>query len=203
MIKSFTKENLNKVSSKLDYDTTLELFEKYEINTVNRIAGFLAQVMHESADFNYKEENLRYSEKSLKIVFGKYYRDDKLAKEHAYKPQLIGSRVYANRMGNGDEESGDGYKYRGRGYIQLTGKDNYTAFANDNNMTIDEAIDYLTTNKGAMESALWYWKNRNINQYCDKDSINGMSKAVNGGLNGYQDRTHRYNQLKAFFGGSI
>lgn len=203
MIKTFTKENLAKISNKIDYDTMVKLFEKYEINTVNRIAGFLAQVMHESADFTYKEENLRYSDRSLKIVFGKYYKDDTLAKKHAYKPQLIGSRVYANRMGNGDEASGDGYRYRGRGYIQLTGKDNYTAFANDTGMSIDEAIEYITTDTGAMESALWYWKNRNINKYCDEDSINGMSKAVNGGMNGYEDRKHRYNRIKAIFGRKI
>lgn len=200
MVKTFTKENLARISKKLDYDTILKLFEKYEINTVNRIAGFLAQVLHESADLLYKEENLRYSDKGLRITFGKYYKDEELAKKHSYKPQLIGSRVYANRMGNGDEASGDGYRYRGRGYIQLTGKDNYTAFARDMGMSMDEAIEYLTTNEGAMESALWYWKSRNINKYCDEDSINGMSKAVNGGMNGYEDRKHRYNHYKAVLG---
>lgn len=203
MIKTFTKDNLRRVSEKLDYNTILELFEKYEINTINRIAGFLAQVMHESADLKYKEENLSYSDKGLKITFGKYYKDDELAKKHAYKPQLIGSRVYANRMGNGSEESRDGYRYRGRGYIQLTGKDNYTAFARDNNMSIDETIEYLTTDKGAMESALWYWDSRDINKYCDNDDISAMSKAVNGGMNGYEDRKHRYNQYKAIFGGKF
>lgn len=203
MVKTFTKENLAKISSKLDYDTMVKLFEKYEINTVNRIAGFLAQVMHESADFKYKEENLSYSSRMLKVVFGKYYKDDELVKQHAYKPQLIGSRVYANRMGNGDEESGDGYKYRGRGYIQLTGKDNYTAFANDIGKSIDETIEYLTTDEGAIESALWYWKKNNINKYCDEDSLSMMTKIINGGQNGYADRKHRYNQYKAILGEKI
>lgn len=203
MIKTFTKENLAKISDKLDYDTMVNLFEKYEINTVNRIAGFLAQVMHESADFKYKEENLRYSAQMLRVVFGKYYKDENLAKQHAYKPQLIGNRVYANRMGNGDEESGDGYRYHGRGYIQLTGKDNYTAFAQDMGMSIDDAIEYLTTDKGAMESALWYWRKNNINKYCDNNNLSMMTKTINGGQNGYADRKHRYNQYKAILGENI
>lgn len=197
MIKTFNKERLAMISKKLDYETILELFEEYEINTENRIAAFFAQVMHESVDFKYKEENLNYSEKGLKAVFGKYYKEEGLAKKHAYKPVTIASYVYANRMGNGDASSQDGYRFRGRGYIQLTGRDNYTSFANDKGMDLEQAIDYLITPKGAMESALWFWKRNHINELCDKEDFKAVCCAVNGGLNGYDDRKKKYDKFKA------
>lgn len=182
---------------------TIELAEalnsvlpKYNINTVNRIAGFLAQCGHESAGFTVLRENLNYSATGLRSVFKRYFPGHSIAEQYARKPEAIGSRVYANRMGNGNEESKDGFKFRGRGAIQLTGKDNYTAFAKSINKSLDETIYYLSTTKGAIESACWFWSTNNINRHCDNDDIVTMTRAINGGVNGLNDRTSYYAKAK-------
>ena len=170
-----------------------KVFEKYEINTKERVAGFLAQCGHESLDFTVLKENLNYGAKGLRGTFGKYFPDDATAAKYERKPEMIANRVYASRMGNGNEASGDGYKYRGRGAIQLTGCSNYTAFAKDVGKTIDETIAYLETLEGAIESACWFWKKNGLNEIADKKDITLMTKRINGGTIGLEDRTKHWN----------
>lgn len=187
---------LIKLAKQLELEDLPLLFEKYEINTVNRAAGFLAQCSHESNNFSVLEENLNYSAAALIKVFPKHFKSMDEAEQYARNPKKIANRVYANRMGNGDEASGDGYKFRGRGFIQLTGKNNYQMFAETLKLSLDETINYCTTKNGAIESALFYWMNNNINSLCDKDDIETMTKAINGGLNGLDDRTSKYIEYK-------
>lgn len=194
------QSELDEAKCALKADVINPLFKKYEITTINRIAGFLAQCSHESGGFKVKEENLNYSADALNRVFPKYFKNAGVdANEYARKPEKIANRVYANRMGNGDEASGEGYKYRGRGYIQLTGKENYTKFANKIGKSLDEAVEYCTTDAGALESALFFWSENNLNSFCDKDDIVGMTKRINGGTNGLEDRKEKYEKFKTIF----
>ena len=175
-----------------------ETIEKYSINTVFRCAHFLSQIMHESGDFKFKEENLNYSENGLLLTFSKYFNKDNV-KDYARNPQKIANRVYSNRMGNGNEESGDGYNYRGRGFIQITVKDNYKRLATD--LTIDclNFPEVLTNDRHAFTSAGWYWNSRNLNAIADKglteDVIKEVTKKINGGLIGLEDRTEKLNSI--------
>ncbi len=157
-----------------------------------RLAGFLAQIAHESGGFNFIKENLNYSAKGLRSIFGKYFPTDELAKQYERQPAKIANRVYANRMGNGDENSGDGFKFCGRGLIQLTGKQNYTRLANDLGISIEDTIAYLETPNGAVASAGWFWDNNNLNQYCDRNDFITLTKRINGGTIGLADRQHHY-----------
>lgn len=175
----------------------LDVINRYEINTENRLASFIAQCAHESGKFKLMSENLNYSASGLRKVFGKYFPTDALANAYARQPQKIANRVYANRMSNGDEKSGDGWRYRGGGYIQLTGKANYTAFAKWANMTVAQAAEYVRTVEGAMLSAIYFWTTHNLNRFADADNILGQTKAINGGLNGIKDRLDLYNRTKA------
>ena len=143
-----------------------DVLGRYRITTKHEVAAFLAQVGHESAYLRYRKENLNYSSKALRRVFRKYFRTLSLANAYARNPRKIANRVYANRMGNGPESSGDGWRYRGRGFIQLTGKNNYTAFAKSEDMSLDEAIAYLDTLEGAWASAGWYWEYRDLDPGC-------------------------------------
>jgi putative chitinase len=157
-----------------------------------RLAGFLAQIAHESGGFNFVKENLNYSAKGLMGTFKKYFPTEALAKEYERKPEKIANRVYANRMANGDEASGDGYRFCGRGLIQLTGRANYTKFAQDLGISIEETIAYLETPAGAVSSAGWFWDNNNLNQYCDKNDFITLTKRINGGTIGLADRQHHF-----------
>lgn len=176
--------------------TLNKILPKYEINTKNRVAGFLAQCGHESADFTVLKENLNYGAKGLRGVFPKYFPDDATATAYERQPEKIANKIYGGRMGNGPESSGDGYKYRGRGAIQLTGHDNYDAFAKSIGKSIDETITYLETLDGAIESACWFWKSRNLNATCDADDITKMTKLINGGTIGLDDRKAHYEKAK-------
>lgn len=177
-------------------DPLNEIGKKYQMfENKNRIAGFIAQVAHESGGFNAVAENLNYGYKGLLGVFKKYFPTEELAKQYERQPEKIANRVYANRMGNGDEASGDGYKHRGRGLIQLTGKDNYTRFAKAMDMTIDEAIAYLETTQGAVESAGWFWNTNKLNDLCDKNDFITLTKRINGGTIGLEDRKHHYDTV--------
>lgn len=169
---------------------TAEYYDMY-VNK-KRAAAFIAQVAHESGGFNFVKENLNYSAKGLRTTFKKYFADESTANAYAKQPVKIANRVYANRMGNGDEASGDGYKYCGRGLIQLTGKQNYTKFAADLGISVDETVAYLETPEGAVSSAGWFWDNNNLNSYCDKDDFVGLTKRINGGTIGLEDRKHHY-----------
>lgn len=167
----------------------------YEINTPGRIAAFLAQCAHESGDFTTLKENLNYKPESLRKIFSKYFPTDELARAYCSMPnkqEAIANRVYANRMGNGDEHSGDGYKYCGRGLIQLTGKDNYTWFAQSLEISPEDASEYLATFEGAVQSACWFWETNNLNQWADAGDILTLTKRINGGTIGLEDRVRRY-----------
>jgi putative chitinase len=169
-----------------------EVCQYYEINTPQRMAAFLAQTAHESGSFTAVKENLNYSAKGLMTTFKKYFPTEALAKEYERQPVKIANKVYANRMGNGDEASGDGSKYCGRGLIQLTGKQNYTRFAADLGVTIDECVAYLETPAGAVSSAGWFFDQNDLNSISDRGDIKLLTKRINGGFIGLEDRIHHY-----------
>jgi putative chitinase len=156
---------------------------EFGIDTKERIAGFLAQCAHESADFTLIKENLNYSAEGLNKIFKKYFPTIDDAAPYARKPEMIANKVYGNRMGNGDESSGDGFKYRGRGLIQLTGKDNYRACSTG--IFGDEQLldnpDFLLTKEGAVRSACWFWKKNNLNKWADAGDFDGLSDVINRG----------------------
>jgi putative chitinase len=195
-----TKEQLKQLLPKnpyIDYwyNALSQLLPDYEINTPKRIAAFIAQCSHESGGFTALEENLNYKAATLRKIFPKYFPTDEIANQFASLPnkqQAIANKVYANRMGNGDEASGDGFKYKGRGLIQLTGKDNYTFFAGSLGISVEEAAEYMHTFEGAAQSACWFWENNNLNQWADKGDILTLTKRINGGTIGLEDRIKHY-----------
>ena len=168
------------------------LLQEYEITTPKRVAAFLAQCGHESGGFVFVTEKLNYSASGLMRVFPKYFPTQDLANAYAKNPKKIASRVYANRMGNGDEASQEGYVYRGRGILQLTGKDNYFWFAASLEITPEQAAEYLETFEGAAQSACWFWETNKLNRYADAGDVKGMTKVINGGFIGLADREHHY-----------
>lgn len=174
-------------------DPMNEVGEHYDLfENSKRIAAFLAQTAHESGGFSTIQENLNYSAKGLMGIFKKYFPNEELAKQYERKPEKIANRVYANRMKNGPEESGDGYAFRGRGLIQLTGRDNYTRFAKSIGKELIEAVKFLETPRGATVSAGWFWDTNKLNIYCDKEDFIGLTKRINGGTIGLEDRKHHY-----------
>jgi putative chitinase len=177
-----------------------QLLPEYEINTPQRMAAFLAQCAHESGGFTAIKENLNYRAASLRKTFAKYFPTDELAQQYANKPQAIANKVYANRMGNGDEASGDGYRYSGRGLIQLTGKDNYFWFAASINLTPEAASEYMETFEGAAQSACWFWETNNLNTWADAGDILTLTKRINGGTIGLEDRIKHYEHALHIFG---
>jgi len=189
-------------------DAVIDSFQSiptvYQINTPLRASHFIAQTMHESGNFKILTENLNYSAKRLKEIFPKYF-PELLNEQYERQPEKIASRVYANRMGNGDEASKDGWKYRGRGYIQLTGKNNYVAFGKAINEDLTMNPDIVATPKYALISAAWYWNSRSLNPIADNgsslDIVKLITKKINGGTIGLDERYHNfttiYNILKA------
>ncbi len=176
-------------------DPVQALLPKYGIDTPERIGMFFAQCGHESLNFKVLEENLNYSAKGLNAVFPKYFRRaGRDANEFHRLPEHIANVVYANRMGNGDSSSGDGWKHRGLGVIQLTGKANHAAFAASIGKSLDDTLAYLQTKTGALESACWFWQRNNLNVYADQQDVRGATKRINGGYNGLEDRTHHYHR---------
>ena len=173
-----------------------EILPDYDINAPKRIAAFLAQCAHESGGFTAIKENLNYRPQTLVTLFKKYFDLDTATRYCALpnKQEAIANRIYASRMGNGDEASGDGYRYCGRGLIQLTGKDNYTRYAQSTEQTVEEASEHLTTFEGCVQSAAWFWEANNLNQYADSGDILTMTKRINGGTIGLADRVKHYNQ---------
>jgi putative chitinase len=174
-------------------DALNKILPDYNITTPNRVSGFVAQCAHESAGFTALVENLNYRKESLQRVFAKYFNNDAIAEQYAHKPEMIANRVYANRMGNGNEASGDGFRYCGRGLIQLTGHDNYQSFADSVEMDVTDVPEYLGTFEGAVQSACWFWETNNLNQYADSNDITTMTKRINGGTIGLDDRIKHYN----------
>ena len=191
------------------YEAAVPMFEKYEINTTNRLAGFMAQCAHESLDFTRLEENLNYSEKALNGVFGRYFGKGKRnAKEYARKPEKIANSVYqdefrSKRGAMGNTNAGDGWRFRGRGIKQLTGRNNYTAFGKSVGMSAEEAADYVATERGALESACWFWATNKLDKWADNGDIKGLTKKINGGTIGLEDRTRRWEEALAILGGEV
>lgn len=178
------------------YEALSAILPDYDINTPQRIAAFVAQCAHESGGFRAIKENLNYRPASLRRLFPKYFPTDALAEQYCAMPnkqEAIANRIYANRMGNGPEESGDGYRYCGRGLIQLTGKDNYTRYAQSLEISVEEAQEHLTTFEGCVQSAAWFWESNNLNQWADKGDILTLTKRINGGTIGLEDRIKHYN----------
>ena len=170
-----------------------QLLPDYEINTPQRIAAFIAQCAHESGGFIFLKENLNYKAASLVRVWPKYFPDMATAQHYAHNQEAIANRAYSGRMGNGDESSGDGWKFCGRGLIQLTGRSNYQAFADSLEMDIDAVPEYLGTFEGAAQSACWFWETNNLNQWADKGDMVTLTKRINGGTLGLEDRIKHYN----------
>ena len=179
------------------------IFDKYKINTILRISHFLAQCAHESGNFSVKQENLNYSAKRLQEVFGRYFTTHAKALLYERKPVKIASLVYGNRMGNGDEQSIEGYKYRGRGYIQLTGKNNYLLFnksLNESGLDIDIIGNPdLVATTYPLASAGWFFDKNKLNEIADlgetKEIITRITKRVNGGTHGLDSRISYFNKF--------
>jgi putative chitinase len=173
----------------------LQVVEKYDIKNPLHLAHFLAQIAHESGNFQFVTENLNYSAEGLRKVFPKYFADNIIAMKYARKSEAIGSRVYANRMGNGDEASKEGFKFRGRGYIQLTGKSNYKAFSDFIKEDCVANPDLVAT-KYPMDSAIWFFDKNKLWDICAKgsgnDIVTAVTRRVNGGTNGLADRIAKF-----------
>lgn len=172
-------------------------FLKYGVDTQERMAMFLATVEHENGeDFKPRSENLNYSVEGLMKTFGKYFKTKALAIAYAKKPRQIANFVYGFRMGN--EKNGladdDGWNYRGKGYIQLTGYDNYLACQKETGIMCAENPDLLLQEDNALISSLWFWKTNKLNRFADKKDLVGATKVINGGLNGIKERTALYNK---------
>lgn len=198
-----TAELLKSLGLSVDWDQVLNDFlPKYNINSPQRIAAFIAQCSHESGHFEKLIENLNYGAKGLVMTWPKRFTTSELATKYERRPEMIANFVYANRLGNGDESSGEGWKYRGRGLIQLTGKTNYQAFANSIGMNLDDVPKYLETKQGAVEAACWFWKENNLNKWVDANDFDGLSDVINRGRKttqigdaiGYSDRLDQYNK---------
>jgi len=177
------------------YELLNTILPDYDIDTPHRVAAFMAQCGHESGGFTLLQENLNYSAKGLRGTFGKYFSTDEIAKQYERQPQKIANRVYANRMGNGDESSNDGWTYRGRGIVQITGKNNYIKVSQ--NMFEDDSLvqnpDMLLDPEYAIHSAGWFWTAAKLNDLADIGDLKLMTKRINGGYIGLEDRIHHYN----------
>jgi putative chitinase len=193
----FTENKLSQIITNNQYvsdwfEALNTLLPDYDINTVPRVAAFVAQCAHESGGFKMLKENLNYRAVTLRKIFPKYFPTDALAEQYAGKQELIANKVYGNRMGNGDESSGDGFRYCGRGLIQLTGKNNYMAFAESIETPVEEIPEFLGTFEGAVQSACWFWETNNLNQWADAGDILTLTKRINGGTIGLADREQHY-----------
>lgn len=185
------------------------MLPKYDITNARRIAGFVSQCGHESRDFTAMEENLNYSEKALNSVFGRYFGSGKRnAADYARNPEKIANYVYMDEFRSprgalGNTKPGDGWRFRGRGLKQLTGRNNYTRFAQAYNMTAEQASDWIETKEGALASALWFWSTNNLNPVADTGDVRALTKRINGGDIGLADRQHRYNVAMQALTGDI
>ena len=184
------------------YEAMLKILPLWEVDTAERVAMFIAQCGHESGGFRVLSENLNYSAKALNTIFPKYFkRAGRDANEYHRQPEKIANVIYANRMDNGDSASGDGWRFRGGGILQLTGRYNYTEFGEAVEMSPEEAVDYVRTKKGALDSACWFWDTNRLNKYCDDMDIVGATKRINGGTIGLDDRKKHYLHAMDVLGG--
>jgi putative chitinase len=202
---NFTEQQLEKIISGNQntarwYTALMAFLDDYSINSPIRIAAFLSQCAHESAGFTAIIENLNYRPESLMRVWPRSFPTAAIAQQYGHNPEAIANRTYANRMGNGSEASGDGFKYCGRGLIQLTGKSNYQAFADSIETDISKIPEYLSTFEGCVQSACFFWESNNLNQYADTGDIVKITKIINGGVLGLDDRTARYQNALTVLG---
>jgi putative chitinase len=177
------------------YNNLLNILPEYDIDTPKRVAAFMAQCGHESGGFTLMQENLNYSAKGLVGTFKKYFPTEAHAKPYERKPEMIANRVYANRMGNGDEASGEGWYFRGRGIVQITGKNNYTKCSQslfESNVLVENP-DLLLETEYAIHSACWFWSAARLNELADVGDMKTMTKRINGGFIGLEDRINHYN----------
>lgn len=177
-----------------------EWADEFNITSPLRIAHFFAQLAHESGGFSRIEENMNYSAERLLQVFPGHFNTS-TAQEYARQPERIASRVYANRMGNGSEASGDGWDYRGRGYIQLTGRANYQAYARSGFCVGDlmSHPEWLCNSPGRMKASMWFWWKTGCNKLADADDVRAVTKKINGGYNGLSDRMYYLRKAKKIF----
>jgi putative chitinase len=192
---SITRENLLAITTPEMVEKWLDALnataEQFDINTPERIAGFLSQIAHESAGFKATRENLNYSAEALCRVWPSRFNADN-CQEYARNPEKIANKAYSSRMGNGDEASGDGWKFSGKGLIQLTGKDNFTRFANAVGIDVVENPDLVAEPELAALSAGWFWSTNGLNALADAKDVVGMRKRINGGLHGIDDVQAKY-----------
>jgi putative chitinase len=182
------------------YKSLVVFLPECNITTREQVCAFLAQTHHESAGYRHLSENLNYRWESLRRVWSRRFPTDEIAKQYAHNPERIANKAYADRMGNGNEASGDGWRYRGQGLIQLTGKDNQLRFATDVDRPLSDMVDYLGTYNGAVESACWFWETNDLNRWVDSGDFDGLSDSINlgrktsaeGDAHGYQDRMNQY-----------
>ena len=202
---NFTKDHLKKMigpNPHLDfwYKAMTEILPEYGIDSKERLAAFIAQCGHESGNFKLLKENLNYSASGLMKTWPSRFPTTAIAEQYARNPEKIANKVYANRMGNNNEDSGDGWAYIGRGLIQLTGKENYSWFAASINMPLKEVAAYLSTFEGAVQSACWFWERNKLNKWVDIGDFDGLSDSINlgrktekvGDAIGYADRLKHY-----------
>jgi putative chitinase len=182
------------------HEALCKILPDYDISTPQRVGAFLAQTAHESGGYKALKENLNYRAETLMKVWPHYFPNMDVANHYAHNQEAIANRAYAGRMGNGDEASGDGWSYCGRGLIQLTGKNNYQSFADSIQTDISQIPAYLQTFEGAIQSACWFWENNNLNACADAGDIVKMTKIINGGELGLDDRTARYNHALQVLG---
>ena len=176
--------------------------EPFEINTTLRVVHFLSQVFHESGYLRSCEENLNYSADGLLKTFPRYFKTREEAARYARKPEMIANRVYGGRMGNGDEASGDGWRYRGRGFIGLTGKSNYAEYTRSE-FCIGDVVknpDLVAKAPGNLKTAMFFWWKNGCNKFADADDCQGLTKRINGGLNGFANRQFLLRRFKKEFG---
>lgn len=199
----FTEEKLKNSLPKMKqpavwYPLMVEILPQFEINTVARVAAFMAQCGHESAYFNVLEENLNYSADGLNTIFPKYFKNaGRDSKEFHRQPEKIANVVYSSRMGNGNDASGDGWKFRGRGLIQLTGRSNYTQCSKDifQDTTLVDTPDLVTQPTYALWTGAWFWHKNDLNILADAQDLKAMTKRINGGFIGLDDRIRHYNNI--------
>ena len=193
----FTRSHLQQIIGNnlyLDYwhKAICDICPEYGINTKKRLAAFIAQCAHESGGFRLLRENLNYRAESLMRTWPSRFPTIEIARQYANKPEKIANKVYSNRMGNRDEASGDGWRYLGRGLIQLTGKENYQWFAASLKMPVDELPEYMATFEGAVQSACFFWELNKLNNEADAGDIREMTRKINGGYIGLEDRIEHY-----------
>jgi len=203
----FTPEQLQAIMPKarrsnldLYCESINDAMEEFSIDEPECQAMFIAQCGHESGYLSAVIENLNYSAKGLMGIFKKYFPNEAIAKQYERKPEMIANRVYGGRMGNGPENTGDGWAYRGRGLIQLTGKDNYILCGRDLEYDLVSDPTYLETPEGAARSAAWFWWSRKLNRYARENNIRECTRRVNGGYIGLEEREHLWHAAKDVLG---